>query len=142
MNGVWSWATPPFHGFSSSGVLALISNGMSIHAHTPPPFARPRTVDWDKTWKSQGLVPAGKCFLYWKSGYDNKTGQKLGYLKPGVAVSSGLAASVPRGERLVEAEEMNVEEDGVGKVKATVEKKKKKRTEEDMIARMMGKKKM
>jgi len=98
-------------------------------------------VDMGKTWKEQGLVPTGKCFLYWKSGYDPSD---VGYLRPGAQWGAAPAA-VPQGEKLSAAPAPQEGDDKKKPASSAVEAKKKKKkglTEEELIAKMMGKKKM
>ena len=94
-----------------------------------------------KTWKEQGLVPTGKCFLYWKSGYDPAD---VGYLRPGAQWGAAPAA-VPQGEKLSAASAPQEGDDKKKPASSAAEAKKKKKkglTEEELIAKMMGKKKM
>ncbi|GMH79527.1 hypothetical protein TrST_g4561 [Triparma strigata] len=98
----------------------------------------PRTeVDFERTWKEEGMVPTGKCFLYWK----NTSGSEP-WWKDDVKWSGEVeatASTVPRGER-IEVDHMDVEEK---EEKKEIPKKEKKErvSEEEMIRRMMGGKK-
>ena len=93
-----------------------------------------------QTWKEQGLVPTGKCFLYWKSGYDPAS---VGYLRPGAQWGSA-PSSVPQGEKLAASPGPREGDDKKPSAAAAEGKKKKKKglTEEELMAKMMGKKKM
>ncbi|GMI16630.1 hypothetical protein TrLO_g6280 [Triparma laevis f. longispina] len=105
--------------------------GLQFGLYVTPPRME---IDVTKSWKSEGLVPTGKCFLYWKT-----PSPPTSWCKPDV-VWAGEAGTVPTGEQL-EVEDMDVEEKEEGKTEKKEKPKKEKVSEEEMIRRMMGGKK-
>jgi len=117
---------------TNDGVSSAASYDFDLYVAPPR-----RKLDDTQTLEAQGLVPAAKVFLSWKTGAAPPKMAPVGtFLKPHLFRDNGATPAYPSARALVESEQQQTDQQQQPTAKKT--KSDKVSREQDMIRRMMG----